>query len=309
VIDDHLGPQVLSVLLSCAAGYADLPPGASAVNEGLFRALLDCRIVLRTLRSVADLIGGPAQAILQSLRLEYDEALEGLTSIPAEETAAQMLSWAEARERQIYSQLDNISPAPDAKSPTDVRFESLLWLQAVRFVYEGKTVAPKRLLMIDDIHRLRKTQRTLLIDEIVTLRPTIPVWLAGRSIAFADDFLSQGVREGRDIREYALEDLWGAGRNSQFVLFAQNILDRRFKLQQAVPGNSFNHYLAENLTPKELESAYEEARQKFRADTQSLRNNVRYSEWMSAVETPPDVLDLNALVDLYTTRIPHWPAS
>ncbi|MCA1457599.1 hypothetical protein I6F35_31140 [Bradyrhizobium sp. BRP22] len=303
VIDDHLGPQVLSVLLSCAAGYADLPPGASAVNEGLFRALLDCRIVLRTLRSVADLIGGPAQTVLQSLRLEYEATLEGLTSIPAKETAVEMLSWAETRERQIYSQLDNISPAPDAKSPTDVRFESLLWLQAVRFVYEGKTVAPKRLLMIDDIHRLRKTQRTLLIDEIVTLRPTIPVWLAGRSIAFADDFLSQGVREGRDIREYALEDLWGAGRNSQFVLFAQNILDRRFKLQQAVPGNSFNQYLAENLTPKELESAYQEARKKFRADTQSLRKNIRYSEWMSAVETTPDVLDLNALVDLYTTRI------
>jgi len=101
----------------------------------------------------------------------------------------------------------------------------------------------------------------------------------------------------------ALEDLWGTGRNSQFVVFAQNILDRRFKLQQVVPGNSFNQYLAENLTPKELEAAYEEARKKFKTETKSLRNNIRYAEWMSAAEATPDVLDLNALVDLYTTRI------
>ena len=46
------GPQVLGVLLSCASGYADLPPGATLDREGLFRALLDCRVVLRTLRSL-----------------------------------------------------------------------------------------------------------------------------------------------------------------------------------------------------------------------------------------------------------------
>lgn len=303
VLDDHSGPQVLGVLLSCAAGYADLPPGASAVNEGLFRALLDCRIVLRTLRSVAELIGGATQDILQSLRLEYDASLDSLVSIPSETSAAAMLSWAEKREREIYSQLDNISSQPNAKAPTDVRFESLLWLQTVRFMYDGKIVAPKRLLMIDDIQRLRKTQRALLIDEIVTLRPTIPVWLAARSIAFTDDFFSQGVREGRDIREYALEEMWGAGRNSQFVTFAQNILDRRFALQTAVPGASFNQYLAENLTSRELEPAYGEARKKFEADTQSLRENIRYLDWMSAVETVPDILNLKSLVDLYTTRI------
>ncbi|WP_083909469.1 hypothetical protein [Rhodopseudomonas sp. B29] len=303
VIDDHLGPQVLSVLLSCAAGYADLPPGASAVNEGLFRALLDCRVVLRTLRSITDLIGGPAQTILQSLQLEYDASLVDLNSIPAEKSAIEMLKWAEGRERLIYSQLDDMAPAPGAKLPVDVRFESLLWLQAVRFVYEGKAVAPKRLLMIDDIQRLRKSQRALLIDEIVTLRPTIPVWMAGRSIAFAGDFLSQGVREGRDVREYSLEELWGGGRGSQFVVFAENILDRRFKLQQAVPGTSFKQYLAENLTPGELEGAYSEACKRFGESTKSLRSNIRYSEWIRAAELEPDILDLDALVDLYTTRI------
>ena len=157
--------------------------------------------------------------------------------------------------------------------------------------------------MIDDIQRLRKTQRSLLIDEIVTLRPTVPVWLAGRSIAFADDFLSQGAREGRDIRDYPLEEMWGSGRSSQFVAFAQNILDRRFALQTAVPGGSFNQYLAESLAPREIETAYREARDKFGAENQNLRRNIRYGEWMSRAETTPQILRLEDLVDLYTTRI------
>lgn len=45
-------PQLLGVFLSCASGYADLPSSEGLQQEGLFRALLDCRIVLRTLRSL-----------------------------------------------------------------------------------------------------------------------------------------------------------------------------------------------------------------------------------------------------------------
>lgn len=72
VFDQHQGPQLLGVFLSCAAGYADLPPGTANVGEGIFRALLDCRIVLRALRSLADLIGGSSTGELEAVRLEYD---------------------------------------------------------------------------------------------------------------------------------------------------------------------------------------------------------------------------------------------
>jgi hypothetical protein len=50
-------PQLLGVYLSCASGYADLPSSEGLQQEGLFRALLDCRIVLRTLRSLGLLLG------------------------------------------------------------------------------------------------------------------------------------------------------------------------------------------------------------------------------------------------------------
>ena len=304
VFDQHQGPQLLGVFLSCAAGYADLPPGTANVGEGIFRALLDCRIVLRALRSLADLIGGSSTGELEAVRLEYDSLAQELTAIPLGETVGEMVAWAERRERDVYGQLDSIASIPDAAAPSQVRFEALLWLQTVRFIQNGKAVAPKRLLIVDDIQKLRKSQRTLLVDELVTLRPAILIWLASRSIAFADDFLSQGAREGRDIRDYPLEELWGGGRSSQqFVTFAQNILDRRFALQTAVPGGSFGQYLADSLTPRELEEAYPQASESFRDEARRHRNSIRYTEWFARVEKQPLVITGEALFDLFVTRI------
>jgi hypothetical protein len=231
-----------------------------------------------------------------------EEWVKGLSSIPLRQTAPEMIEWAEQRERDIYSQLDSLSLILGSSAPTDIRFESLLWLQSVRFIHDGRIVAPKRLLMIDDIQKLRKTQRALLIDEIVTLRPRVPVWLAGRSIAFADEFLSQGVRVGRDIHDYALEDMWG-GRSAQFIAFAQNILDRRFALQTVVPGGIFQQYLAENLPPKDFENAYRDAREQFEAGTSRAKSNARYSEWINKALSIQHTHNFDALIELYTTRI------
>ncbi len=304
VLHEQQGPQLLGIFLSCAAGYADLPPGAASAGEGIFRALLDCRIVLRTLRSLADLIGGSSNGELDGVRLEYELPAQELTAIPLGETAGEMVAWAERRERDVYGQLDSIASTPDAMAPTQVRFEAVLWLQAVRFVKNGRTVAPKRLLMIDDIQKLRKSQRALLVDEFVTLRPSIPIWLASRSIAFADEFLSQGARDGRDIRDYPLEELWGGGRSSQqFITFAQNILDRRFALQSAVPGGSFGQYLADSLTSQELEEAYPQASANFREESRRHRSSIRYSDWFARLDRQPVVVDSSNLYDLFVTRI------
>lgn len=303
VLDEQRGPQLLGVYLSCAAGYADLPPGAADAGEGVFRALLDCRVVLRTLRSLADLIGVSSADQLDDVRLEYDPIARELKAVPIVPTVGEMVAWAEQREREIYSQLDSIGGVSGTTVLSQVRFESILWLQAVRFVQNGRPVAPQRLLMIDDIQKLRRSQRSLLIDEFVALRPSVPVWLASRSIAFADDFLSQGAREGRDIRDYPLEELWGGRSSQQFATFAQNILDRRFALQTAVPGGSFAQYLSDSLGAKDLDEAYPHAVARVREDSRRHKKSVRYSEWFAKAERQPTVVSADALYELFVTRI------
>jgi hypothetical protein len=298
------GPQLLGVFLSCASGYADLPPGASTENEGLFRALLDCRIVLRTIRSLASLIGIDADTNLKAIRLAHRGASRDLKHIPPVEVAAELVDWAEQRERQVYAQLDSLAGRSRLETPYDVRFEGVLWLQTVEFLKDADPIAVKRLLMIDDLHRLRRKQRAMLIREIAELRPSIPVWLSERSIALGDELLSQGVRQGRDIRDYPLEEIWTTPRGqAQFAVFAQNVLDRRMDLQSDIPRASFAQYLRGQLLPREAVEQISEGINQFKSLAQRYRSNVRYAEWLKVSDDRIRQSTIESLYELFVTAV------
>jgi hypothetical protein len=304
VLDEQNGPQVLGVVLSCASGYADLPPGASIAQESLFRALLDCRIVLRSLRNLSSLIGFSSADQLQNVRLEYDEVGKDLKSIPTLNSALDLVHWAENRERTVYTELDSVIGNRGREISAQVRFEGVLWLQSVRFSLDGELIAPGRMLMIDDLHKLRRKQRAMLIEEFTELRPAIPVWLAERSIALGDELLSQGTREGRDLHEYGLEELWSAARGQyQFATFAQNILDRRLEIQNLIPSGAFSQYLRGQLQSDDLKVEFERGVAAFSREAERYRPNARYSEWLARADRLVSEPSFESLRDLYVTRI------
>lgn len=304
VLDDQDTPQFLGVLLSCASGYADLPPGADIKQEGLFRALLDCRVVLRTLRSVSTLVGVNTPEKLDTIKLEYTEQSRDLKGIPRLSNARELINWAEQHEQSVYARLDAFSEHGDSEMPVHFQFEGPLWLQSVIFIVDGRPVASKRLLMIDDLHKLRRTQRALLIDELTIQRSIIPIWLAERTIALGDSLLSQGVRQGRDIHEYALEDMWSGPKGThQFATFAQSILDRRMLIQDVVASNSFSQCLRGELVLDEIRLEVDKGIQAFRENVQRHENNIRYSEWLARAEQRSSEASIESLVELYVTRI------
>lgn len=304
VLHSDDGPQMLGVLLSCAAGYADLPPGASLEQAGLFRALLDCRVVLRTLRNLVSYLGFASVDSLDTIQLDYGDMGRDLKSIPLLSSAGELIRWAEERERAVYDQLDTIARPKRKNLPAHVRFESVLWLQSVRFIKEGRAIAPRRLLMIDDLHRLRRKQRALLIEELAELRPNIPVWLAERSITMRDELLSQGVRQGRDVKPHSLDELWGPrGQNQQFFNHAQTILDRRLERQSEIPKASLAQYLRGQFAPDELRAEVDRGIELFRTSTDRHRSNVHYAEWLARAAQLINKADIESLIELYTTRI------
>lgn len=305
VLNETDGPQLLGVLLSCASGYADLPPGASMVQAGLFRALLDCRVVLRALRSLASLLGYATTDQLTNIRLNYDELGRDLKSIPRMESAIELVRWAEEKERAVYATLDSLAGDAAADLPAHMRFEGALWLQSVRFLQGDKPVAPRRLLMIDDLQKLRKKQRVLLLEELVELRPAVPVWLAERSIALGDDaLLAQGAREGRDLRHYPLEDMWTGSRGlHQFSIFAQSILDRRLDVQHVIPAGSFSQYLEDQISVDDMKGEFTKGVEIFTREMGRHRQNVRYADWLVRAEQAQKTVGFENLVKLYVTRI------
>lgn len=298
VLENDVSPPFLGVWLSCASGYADLPPGEN-LQQGLFRALLDCRIVLRALRSVAMLLG-KAPSELEHIELEYEGAALDLKNIPRLRSAHALVEWAEQYEQRVYAQLDTFTTTGTEDIPSHVRFEGVLWLQSVKFIYEGNPVAPKRMLMIDDMHRLRHKQRALMIDELTVLRPSIPVWLAERSTALGEELLSQGAREGRDLHEYDLDDMWSG---KQFVSFAQNVLDRRMAYQDIVASGSFGNCLHGELVPASFRAEIERGIALFKKEIERHQDNVRYSEWLARAELRTAEPNIDALTELYVTRI------
>lgn len=303
VLDEQDGPQLLGILISCASGYADLPPSASNIEEGPFRALFDCRVVLRTIRSLSTYLGFTSDDPLESIHLAYDNDAPEFSGIPKVRSARDLVEWAEAQEKRIYAELDAFAGRTDQSLPNSPRFESVLWLQSVRFLQNDQPVAHNRLLMVDDLHRLRRKQRDSLIDELTVQRPTIPVWLAMRTLVLGDSLLSQGARVGRDINEYSLEELWiGAKGIHQFSSFAQNVLDRRMKRQDTVAG-SFSQRLRDQLEPEEVRTFVQPGIDAFRLAVQPHETNARYSEWLARADKKAAEPTLDMLLELFMTRV------
>ncbi len=297
VLHEQDGPQLLGVYLSCASGYADLPPGMSVSHEGMFRSLLDCRIVLRTVRSLMALLGLSTTDQLAGVKTHVPESKQELQSIPQVNTAAELLAWAEQRERSVYAELEQ-SAAAASDSLGQVRLEGVIWLQHVVFTRDNRTIAPRRLLMVDDLHKLRKKQRRLLIEELSEGRPGIPVWCAERTIALGEDLLAQGVRLGREVREYTLEDLWG----DKFAAFGQNVLDRRLGAQSVIPSGTFAQYLRSELDETEVATGLDSGRAALSKELVRYRGKARYAQWLSHAEALLAAGTLEALQEVFVTR-------
>tara|TARA_R110002124_G_scaffold69776_4_gene187403 strand:+ start:4316 stop:6187 length:1872 start_codon:yes stop_codon:yes gene_type:complete len=298
------GPDVLGVLLSCASGYADLPPSSGIQQEGLFRALLNCRIVLRTIRSLCSLLKVSDSDSLDRITIEYSgDGLE-LKSIPNQLGTAQLVEWAERQERSVYGRLDNFS-VHDAQSESgDVRFEGVLWLRNVKFLFDSNEVASKRLLMIDDVHKLRRAQRTLLIGELCEMRSGVPIWISERNIALGGKLLAQGVREGRELQEIALEELWRSTNKKKFNVYAQSILSRRLKSQNVIPSSTeFSRYMRDEFDSSDSATKIRDAIKSISDSLEQFKSNVVYEEWLNEVSEASKTLTFKSLLQIYKTVI------
>lgn len=303
LLNEGESPQLLGVYLSCASGYADLPSAEGLQQEGLFRALLDCRVVLRTLRSLGSLLGFSTPEQLADVVLDHSH-LPSLQGIPELKNALELANWAEEHEQQVYAQLDTFMGPVNAALPAQFRFEGVLWLQSIIFIHEGRSVGGKRLLMVDDMHKLRRRQRALLVDEMTVMRPSIPIWLAERTVALGTELLSQGAREGRDLREYNLDRMWSDAKGmNQFVSYAQNILDRRMKNQDAVPVGSFTQCLRDELVSDEVRTQVSQGIERFRKEVERHQSNQRYAQWLARADQYTSDQNLESLLQLYVTRI------
>jgi hypothetical protein len=280
------GPNILGVLISGVSRDADLENLSldDARKNRLFFSLLNSRITIAALRNTLELRKLRYPEDLSRVYIQRPHVSDFPTSIPVPCTGDVLLKWASDSERQICSYIDSFAP-----SITDsfVGFDTLYCLYLLNgcISLDKQVIAPRTLLMIDNIERLTKTQRSTLFNSLINLRVPIGIWLAERLEALTPKELF-GAKMGREYGEpIKLEDFWRRESN-RYEQMVANIADRRAKLNPDVQIGPFQTCLQNSLDGIEWKQKYVKAMEvitkRLRERTRSTK---RYTEWIKKCES------------------------
>lgn len=277
---DSAGPRAFGVLVPCASGYAEIgPPLDDNTARSLFRALVNVRVILRTLRALCTLNDLDYPQDLAQVSCEFANALFDEGPIPRNGNLVELRTWAEDVESRCFSAMDGVGPVRN-DLPLHYAFDSVVWLSQVTFTVRGAPVAARPIVMFDDVHRLRPWQRAMLYEQLLDHRTGTPVWLAERTLVLDPAELLSGAIPRRDYAEVRLEHVWQASKPKQYVRFVTSIADRRVQ-QMRNDLESFGDHLAEALTDHasqaRISGGLEQLKSKVR---EAARGTTLFDEWL-----------------------------
>lgn len=143
------------ILVPCASGYVEIGPQLDErTSRALFRALVNARIILRTLRALCTLYDLDYPNGLSTVTCDYTKSLFDEGPIPRTADLSKLRAWAEDVESRCFAQLDAVGNA-SVDLPLHMQFDAVLWLSQVSFKVHGRAVAARPIVMFDDVHRLR----------------------------------------------------------------------------------------------------------------------------------------------------------
>ncbi len=264
------GPDVLGILLSAEASYAlleDLDGVDLQQRELLFFALLNARIILSTLRGACILkhLNYPIDLnqleILQPVHASIPEWL--LRRFPC--SGQELYEWIIKVEENICKAIGSYGPSLETDITGNETLFSLALMRADAIQYQGKPIANRVLVMLDNAHKLAENQRKSLFATLLSERWPTGVWIAERLEALApDELLARGASPGREYDEpIKLEDYW-RGKRGQFRNTVVSIADKRTMfasdfLTSDLNFGSFTSYLQDDLNEDIWNSTYLEA--------------------------------------------------
>jgi hypothetical protein len=282
------GPRVVGVMLTCGRGYSmlqDLDVEQSR-RDRLFFGLLNSRIILAVLRGAIALKRLPYPEGLDSIEVELVNKPPSLQQLQATCTGTELHRWAEQREATLCESLDSLGPLQAETLPGDDGLHSLDVVRPDRILVDGKPVAERVLLMMDDIHNLTNHQRSLLIQTVIDARSAVGVWIAERFEALStQEMFSSGAAQGRDYGEILeIESFWRA-KHTKFEKLAMKGADRRVQAATGTELDSFLSCLQDSLSGPEWEKRFEEIATELAERVRSQHGTkVRFSDWIKIRE-------------------------
>ena len=285
---DEAGPNLLGVMLLCGRSYSRLQDLLlePSRKDRLFFGLLNARIALAVLHNVVAYKQLKFPDDLGRIRIHVqDESFRapGL-SLPCDGSA--LFHWARELEDRVCRSLDSFGPLQVDILPGHDSLLSLSLIRADAITIDGKPVADRVLLMMDDIQQLTSHQRGLLIETVIESRSPVGVWIAERFEALnTREMLASGTNEGRDYNQpVELETYWKS-RSTKFEKLTIRIADRRVRYAGDTDLESFRACMQESLDGASYDSSFNRACDDIRSRIQSrIGKGRRFEDWIAARE-------------------------
>lgn len=278
----EIGPDILGALVTFTSEYRDLAEIDRA--NGLFRALLNSRIVISTLRAVLERSERAYPDDLGQITVSWQP--ESGATIPANATGQELFDWASTIEKGFYEHIDDLG-ANEPVNAGQSRLDGLKWFAQSRIVDASGEVAAKRVLLMDELQTLAQSQRNALVEFVVEARESCGVWIAERLEALNHrDLLSEGALEERDYEGVIqLERQWAGARARSYAKFVEQIANLRAAKADGFENREFFSLIAEREDDVVWGSRFLDASKEIEARLVSAVKGVRrYDDWFAAVK-------------------------
>ena len=197
-----------------------------------------------------------------------------------------LYDWASALERNVCSAIDSFGPPASESLVGHETLYSLFLLRPECILYKGSPIGKRSLLLIDDVHKLTKTQRIKLLNSLVELRPPAGVWLAKRLEATEpQDLFGSGATEGREYEPILLETFLER-RPKRFEKILASIADRRTKLVTDFEVGPFGSLFQSTLDNLDWDQRFRQFGETVATRVKSRASLDRtYNDWVKLCET------------------------
>jgi hypothetical protein len=281
------GLSILGVAIAFTNEYRDLDEigGSSGRSKGVFRALVNARIVLATLRALLERAEQSYPDDLAQLKATWSPT-DGST-IPAEATGSELHQWASQIEEGVFEVLDDLGGEGKAVPRAATNLEALQWLSSATLSDAAGTIDLKRVLLLDDLQFLGEEQSSWLRETITNARASCGIWIAERLEALpAEDLLAVGSLEDRDYDgEIRLERRWRK-RGVAYAKFVDQIAYLRARDADGFEGRSFFPALADELDAASWDKLFErQCAEIEKRLTTRVGNQHRHDQWLAQRRT------------------------
>ena len=284
--------KVMGVMLSMFSNYPIIEQLGldRRRQDALFFSMVASKIAIAALRSACELTRLEFPAGLGDILVERPDDPNIPAAIPVPCSGKDLYEWASETERRVHDAIE--SGAGGGEEYAGIAgHETLAILHVVQssnMRHEDDPVAPRTLVMLDDVDKLTSSQRANLSQTLADLR--VPgVWMAERLEALrADELLAPNGTRGREYAQpVTLERFW-RNKPSKFKSLLREISDKRAASLGEYDGNGFSSNLADSLGPDPKVARSDILRKQRDCVTARFGKLSKYRELIGGMDDGPD---------------------